>query len=525
MRKSKFLLSLIAAAAISLSVFGCESSSTGAIQDTTDRIAEADGGVVGLWKEYMIVGQRGLDLPNTFSPGGSQSLPGDHTGGFVVGATSDGEGVDEALLYELFGIYDTPHSDAMFLQPGGESVTPNSTRDVESGLEDVAGFHEVYVDPSGSYMIGLSRSKNRGGVGDPIAFSHMRVLALDFEESIVENWETPNLIFTNIADPIDLRTFAPDQGEFVAGLWSPNSDFFYLAVDGAIHTYTFNTNNGRMDFVNSVGFSANGNPAELISVRDGKYVFGLDNANRQIVRYERDADSGLLTNLGTTMTVDDPRDVTIDRNGEFLYVLGRNPGELAAYRVSDDGNLAPISVFNGLPPVPAVFGGALGGIDADPTSDRIYLALYSGLLQGYTIDQDTGALEAQGTASYLLNASSNTVRVKVDLTGKFVLTVQEHDYEWPEGSAVGYANLNSATNSGAGGVLSLTPQTDAEGRVVYAMSRDFANAFTGDVQAFRIEEGGNLRAERRTEDLENPFGIELFVKFIPAQDTWTPDIN
>ena len=82
MRKSRFLLNLIAATAIGLSVFGCDSSSTEAVQGVSDLTvgAGSNNGQIATerqnLREYMIVGERGIE---TFQPnyGNNQGDPAD----------------------------------------------------------------------------------------------------------------------------------------------------------------------------------------------------------------------------------------------------------------------------------------------------------------------------------------------------------------------------------------------------------------------------------------------------------------
>src|SRR5690606_34338811 len=116
----------------------------------------------------------------------------------------------------------------------------------------------------------------------------------------------------------------------------------------------------------------------------------------------------------------------------------------------------------------------------NPQSDQVYLGFYSGILQGYNVDVATGLLSAAGQAGSTLAGSRNTANVEVEPTGRFVMTVQEHDYEelqnyvtlangfqFPEDPI--FANLLAPGNENAGGTYSLNPQTDANGRTVFAL--------------------------------------------------------
>lgn len=534
MRKNRFLLNLIAATAIGMSVFGCDSSSSGGIADTTDISQNGNQQAAERrnLREYLVLGQRGLSTPFAVNLGPGQSAPGNPPGDIIAGGTGD-DVVDDgrAQLYEIFGIANVPQPNANLLGPGGDSTDPNVPEAGEdAGNAGTTGFHGIYADPGGTYVIGVSRAKNRGGAGDTlggVTGAQMQIFQMDIEEPLDQAFP-PNIVFGTTFDPLPIQVFAPNQGLFVSGAWSPNGLNFYLGISQSVRVNSIDRATGRIDGQQVLPFpagpSGTNNPVKLLATDDGQFLYGIDNANNQIIRYGRDATDGTLTNLGSTPTVTDPRGATIDRSGNFMYVVGRSSGLLGGFRIEADGSLTPIEVFAGFGNIAIAFGIPLGDIDANPQTDQVFLGTYSGALQGYNVDVATGQLSISGAGGLTLGNARNTTNVEVEPTGRFVFTVQEHDFEELQdyvtaanGFAVPedeiFANLITGTNETAAGTFSLTPQADANGRTVFALPQTIANAFQGDLEVFRINANGSVRAEARVA-ADNPYGLDFFQRVI-----------
>jgi 6-phosphogluconolactonase (cycloisomerase 2 family) len=535
MRKNRFLLNLIAATAISLSVFGCDSSDSGAISDgsgaaraQTDAVATA----TGFLREYFIVAQRGnLDFTPEFSAG--QSAPADATGA-VIADTGDNE-VDDgrALLFEVFGIVDSPLPNAKI---GGSGAVDNAPTAPEVSAElnntGTTGYHGVYVDPTGQFVIGMSRSKNRGGLNDPdtsIDQSLLQIHKLEFEAPLTDSYP-PIIQFSSPLDPVSIREFQVNQGEFVAGGWSLTARQFYASINGDMISYAVDLNTGRMDVAAVADFPDGGaginNAVQLLSTLDGRFVYALDNANDQIVTYSRNQGDGTLSAPVLTNTVVDPRGAAMDRSGKFIYVAGRSSNSLAGYRIEDDGGLTPIQLLSEFNTTnPADFGEPLGDVATHPGADQLFLASYSGKLQAFSIDPASGLLAQQAAPGVLLSGSRNTTNIEVEPTGRFVFSVQEADLDqfqdfvtvangFPANVREDniFANTNSATN-GAGQPVYGPATQDANGRTVYALQIAVDDQFAGDLQVYRLNPDGSVRAESSTA-LLNPFGLSMFQRTV-----------
>ena len=527
MRKSKFLLNLIAATAIGLSVFGCDSADSGAIGDTTDVVAANDSTAqLQALREYLVVGERGFVVsPISLNLGPNQSTPSAAPGEVIAGGSGDADG-NRALLFEIFGINNVPVPNFNLTAPGGEQGGPNSP-DVgdDFGNSGSAGYHGVYVDPTNKYVIGVARSLNRGTAfetSSDVTGAQVQIFSLQAEVPFDEEFP-PNIIFGGVLDPTPIQVFPPDQGLFVSGAWSNDARNFYIGIESAVRSYAIDGNSAQLTGLQVVPFQPGGaavnNPVKLLIPPNDAFVYALDNANNQITRYAREAD-GTLTLLGQTTTVADPRGATIDRTGTYMYVIGRSSALLAGYRIEASGDLTPIEVFAGLGPIAAPLGVPLGDIDASPTNNRAFLGTYAGVLGAYDIDAATGLLSPVGQPGNLLGGARNLANVEVDPTGQFVVTAQEHDFTelqsfvtTANGFAVPedpiFANLTDP-NDDASNAYSLTgPQADANGNTVFALPQNSSGAFAGDVQGWRISADGSVRAID-SESAVNPYGLDFY---------------
>lgn len=525
MRKSRFLLNLIAATAIGLSVFGCESSDTGIIQDASDIVNNGQAAPGSDFREYLLIGQRGLSTPFTLQLGATQSTPALAPGDVIATGTGDGTPDGKAQMYEIVGLLNRPQPNFNFLTPGAQGTEPVIPEEDE-GLP--GGYHGIYADPSGAYVIGLSRAKNRGAAGDEVTNAELQVYQLNIPESL-ETTYPPTFEFSTTADPTPIQVFNPNQGRFVSGAWSPNSRFFYAGIGSAIRAYSFDGSQGALTGIQIQPFPVGGagvnNPAVMQITKDGRFLYAIDNANNTIEIYTIGGD-GTLSNTGTVATSLDPRGFTIDRSGRYLYLVGRTSGALSGYRIGDDGSLTQIEVLDGFGAIATPIGAPLGDVDCNDQRDQMVLATYRGALQNFNIDLATGLLTPAGTGAQLLANARNTTNIEVEPTGQFVLSVQEHDFEelqdyvtvangFPFPEEPIFANLDTATNTTAGGVYSPLAQTDLLGQIGFALPQPIANAFAGDVEAFRIQADGSLKVERRVLS-ENPYGLSFFTKtFIP----------
>lgn len=527
MKKSRFLLNLIAATAIGLGTVGCTDSGQVAFQTNSDLIQD-DAKVDVFTRQFLLVSQRGATpVPSAYD---------DHTSApdaslfsdllQVTGLLADGVG-SPFQLFELEGVQD-----------GQNKATPGSAQ----GYDALAGAHQSYPSPDGKYVIALSRARNLDKVAN-VDRSGLAIYAIKTDE---ESDYPHQVSIGNPQDPVPMSLVSGSQGEFASGVWSPDSKMFYTSLHGLVYSYIFYGDVGRIDSPQVLDFPDGGvedanNAVTMIMSNNGRFIYALDNANAQIVRYRRNSD-GRLSLADTTPTVADPRGMAVDRSGKFIYVTGRASGQLAGYSISNqtegspaDGSLSPIDIFNE-GAVSHDFGFKLGSIATNPKADELVVAGYTGgTMQAYGINPASGALSAQGAAHSGIEGSRNTANIKIDPTGHFVIQANEHGLEdlvvrAQEIGAQMFANIDSDNNSGdSGHAFSPIEMLDKNGNPVYIDSKATIN-FKGNVQIWRLDgyDDHAPRAEKLIE-VTNPYGISFFGIYdepspddVPADATPTP---
>lgn len=521
MRKNKFLMNLIAATAIGLAAIGCDSSSSGAIADASDiasnnaaNIAAAQNSL----REYVLMGQRGINLPApNFGAGQGNPTPAaGQTLNEVITAAGDAD-VSRAVLFEIVGIGNRPLPNASLTGPS----TP-------TGNAGTTGAHGVYVDPTGKFAVTIGRARNRGGANDnAILNAELQIHSLRPEAPLDQN-PVPVFIFAPVSDPTPTQLFSVNQGLHVSGAWSRDARFFYASIEGQLITFAVDGTVGRLQRIQALPFPGAGgganaaapfnNAAELLASGNGAFLFAIDHANNNILTYTRNAATGQLALAQTTAVSTDPRGMTIDSTGQFLYVASRSAGAVTGFRINANGTLTVIELVAGTGAIPFNFGAGLGDVDANPQTTRLYISSYAGQLQAFNINTTTGALTAAGPPDGLLGNSRNTADLEIDPTGQFAFVANEHDFEEFQafaGEFPVFANIDTASNDATmgGQVFSATPMLDLNGRTVFVAPRPSAQAFTGDFQVARLNADGTVRFER-SQTVQNPGKID-FLQFTP----------
>lgn len=532
MRKSRFLLNLIAATAIGLSVFGCDSSSSGAVGDVTDLTTGQNSNNVQIINErqslrqYLVVGERGAD---SFAPSfaAGQSAPADAAN--TIASPGDGVVDDRrAALWEMLGIAEQPRPNSNIVGPGTTDTTAPQVPTVSAtaGNAGTTGYHAVTVDPTGRFAVLASRGRNRGVAADDttVTAGQMQIFGLG-PEAAFDVVFPPVFQFQNVAAPAPILGFnSVNQGEFLSVKFSPDARHLYVAADQQIVSLSIDGNTGGLTGVDVDAFPAGAanlgtlpalgganinNAAQLIFTRDGTVMFAIDNANNQIIPFTRDVTTGQLTQGAAVATVVDPRGATIDRSGQFLYIVGRDSQSLAGYQIGANGALTQIQVFNGFGAIAVPLGGALGDVDANPVLDQLFVSTFAGVTQGYSINTTTGLLTATGAPTTLLGTSRNVGNIEVDPTGQFVLVCAEADLE----SVSSFANVVTGANGAGQPILAAGPTNDTNGRIIFALAN--TNQFAGSLSILRINGDGSVSVERQV-DAANPHGLDFFQRVIQA---------
>ena len=97
-------------------------------------------------------------------------------------------------------------------------------------------------------------------------------------------------------------------------------------------------------------FDANQNStAECLMTPDGRFLYVANRGHNSIAGFAIDQASGRLKRMSVSPTEAVPRSFAITRDGRHLYVAGEASGRVAGYRITDTGELSPISTIESGP--------------------------------------------------------------------------------------------------------------------------------------------------------------------------------
>jgi len=85
--------------------------------------------------------------------------------------------------------------------------------------------------------------------------------------------------------------------------------------------------------------------ADLELHPDGLTLYCANRGHNSLARFSVDKGTGALTPLGHQATEAVPREFNVTPDGRFLYVAGEGSGKLAAYRIGEQGRLAPLATY------------------------------------------------------------------------------------------------------------------------------------------------------------------------------------
>ncbi|MBE0696027.1 MAG: hypothetical protein IH586_03800, partial [Anaerolineaceae bacterium] len=131
------------------------------------------------------------------------------------------------------------------------------------------------------------------------------------------------------------------------------------ASAGSISSYQFNRN-GSLSLLGAV---TNGQAAVCWIDSNGKYIF-TDNTGSGTISALKPSVKGSPVLLDATAAITGPDtlplDMSISRNGRFLYSLETGAGAIGQYRINSNGTLSFIGTLTGLPVI-----GGFQGIEAN----------------------------------------------------------------------------------------------------------------------------------------------------------------
>lgn len=262
------------------------------------------------------------------------------------------------------------------------------------------------------------------------------------------------------------------------------------STTSSIATFTVDRQTGALTPLASP-LPAGTNALAVVATPDGRFVYVADNAGDQVLIYSVGS-TGALTALGAVKTDGDPFGMAMAPNGRTLYATAQGTDLIIAFSVGQDGSLTPLaSVPSG--------GTNPRGIAVSPDGRFVYAT------NGLRDPAIPGIL-----ATFAVKADGSLSPVKTIDIGRFgsgITISPDGRFLYAESQATDQMH---AYRRGADGMLTelpgspVTSPDDPEGIVITPDARHVYAAATGEnsdgtpgtgpgeVQAFRVQPGGNL---------------------------------
>lgn len=143
------------------------------------------------------------------------------------------------------------------------------------------------------------------------------------------------------------RFTAPDDFQFRHVAMHANDRWLYSNGEKGdnLSFFTVDQASGQLTLQQTVSTLPEDFPADENSTArcemtsDGRFIYVANRGHDSIAAFAIDPNSGRLTSLGHVSTEQTPRSFTVDSQSRYLYAAGQDSGQLAIYRLQDDGRL------------------------------------------------------------------------------------------------------------------------------------------------------------------------------------------
>ena len=275
-----------------------------------------------------------------------------------------------------------------------------------------------------------------------------------------------NQSFTKPADNVTLYA-----------LWA--GGFAYAANNqggsgGSISQYTIGPN-GALTPMTTPSVATGGNdPRDVTADPSGKYVYATNITSETVSQFTVGADGSLTAMATPTLLVGDtsggklyyPMGITVHPTGKYAYLVNNQMGTINQYTVGSDGSLTAMAT-------PTVgTGGWPVAIAVDPSGKWAYVPNgdYSNVAQ-YAINATTGALSTMAAA---VPTGSNAYDIKLTPNGKYAYVanygsgfISQYNVDATTGVLTAMAVPTAAIPSSGTGAASIV--VDPTGRFAYAV--------------------------------------------------------
>jgi 6-phosphogluconolactonase len=244
---------------------------------------------------------------------------------FINDVASGGTGpahvaIDATGTNVLVANYSSGHIAVMRVQAGG--MLAATTGPILAG----GMAHQIITDPSNQYVVVPCLGDNK--VAQYVFNAGTGALTAN---------TVPQVNTATGAGPRHI-TFTPDG----------KRAYLINELNSTLTAMSFDTTTGRLTEIQTVSSRANGaggtnTTAEVLVHPNGKFVYGSNRGDNNIVVFSLDAGSGMMTLVEHESTQGmTPRNFTIDPSGKFLYAANQNSNSVVPFAIdATTGRLSP----------------------------------------------------------------------------------------------------------------------------------------------------------------------------------------
>ncbi|MFC1861791.1 lactonase family protein [Chloroflexota bacterium] len=216
-------------------------------------------------------------------------------------------------------------------------------------LDTGGGIHSVQTDPSNRFVfaphvaldeINKTRWANISSSNYILPHGSSTILQLKFDE-------TTGHLTLNSPDRVTMgKGVGPRHLCF-----HPNKDILYCSNEqgSSVSAYRFNSEVGTLGVFQTVStlledFKGENSCSAIRITNSGRFVYVLNRGHDSVACFSTDPADGRLTLVKTVPTEERPRELGLDPDSNFLFVVGRS-GRMASYRVVEDTILQPLETY------------------------------------------------------------------------------------------------------------------------------------------------------------------------------------
>ena len=261
---------------------------------------------------------------------------------------------------------------------------------------------------------------------------------------------------------------------------TPNGKFLYVSSfqNASVTPFSINATTGALTALTCPAATTGTQPLKIAITPAGTFLYTSDQQPGGVSEFSIDANTGCLTSLGSIASDAIARDLTVDRTGNFLYVV-TGGGGIDTYSIAATGLLTRLATegFNDNTTT-------MTSAKASPTADLL-LATDAGstnAIFGLLINAVTGSL-AQATA---VPHGSGPSAVAFNPAGTFAYVAN-----------TGSNSISVDAVTSGGGITPGNPVPDSTGPVALATDKSgqflyVANNGSSNVSVFKINTDGTL---------------------------------